>query len=101
MSSAAPLDPHWRLRYILLAPHRLGFSLAAAVLIAASLWWALVQVDRATGAFGLPTDGTPPLITHAALMSCIAIFANLRAGRPAAEGTAAPGIEIILRENLP
>ncbi|WP_291556844.1 NnrS family protein [Comamonas sp. SCN 65-56] len=69
MSSAAPLDPHWRLRYILLAPHRLGFSLAAAVLIAASLWWALVQVDRATGAFGLPTDGTPPLITHAALMS--------------------------------
>ena len=69
MSSAAPLDPHWRLRYILLAPHRLGFSLAATVLIAASLWWALVQVDRATGAIGLPADGTPPLITHAALMS--------------------------------
>lgn len=50
-------------------------------------------------------DGTMDAVItqhpHAALMSCIAIFANLRAGRPAGEGTAAPSIEIILRENLP
>lgn len=38
---------------------------------------------------------------QAALMSCVAIFANLRAGRPATEGTARPSIEIIFRENLP
>lgn len=50
-------------------------------------------------------DGTMDAVItqhpHAALMSCIAIFANLRAGRPASEGTAPPSIEIILRENLP
>lgn len=38
---------------------------------------------------------------QATLMDCISIFANLRAGRPAAEGIARPGIEIVLRENLP
>ncbi|WID94706.1 LacI family DNA-binding transcriptional regulator [Bosea vestrisii] len=38
---------------------------------------------------------------QATLMDCIAIFANLRAGRAATEGTARPGIEIVLRENLP
>lgn len=36
-----------------------------------------------------------------ALMDCVSIFANLRAGRPALEGTAGPSTEIILRENLP
>ena len=36
-----------------------------------------------------------------ALMDCVAIFANLRAGRPALHGTASPRTEIILRENLP
>jgi LacI family transcriptional regulator len=54
---------------------------------------------------GLLVDGTmDAVITQqplATLMSCVAIFANLRAGRPAAEGTARPGIEIVLRENLP
>lgn len=38
---------------------------------------------------------------QATLMSCVSIFANLRAGRPATEGTARPSIEIIFRENLP
>lgn len=54
---------------------------------------------------GLLVDGTmDAVITQqplATLMSCVSIFANLRAGRPAAEGTARPGIEIVLRENLP
>ena len=35
------------------------------------------------------------------LMECVSIFANIRAGRPALEGTARPHIEIVLRENLP
>ena len=35
------------------------------------------------------------------LMDCVSIFANIRAGRPALEGTARPHIEIVLRENLP
>ncbi len=38
---------------------------------------------------------------QAALMDCVSIFANLRAGRRALEGTTRPSTEIILRENLP
>ncbi|WP_306222315.1 LacI family DNA-binding transcriptional regulator [Bosea beijingensis] len=38
---------------------------------------------------------------QAALMDCVAIFANIRAGRQPSEGTARPNIEIVLRENLP
>ncbi len=36
-----------------------------------------------------------------ALMDCVSIFANLRAGRPALDGITHPSTEIILRENLP
>lgn len=72
MSDVAPSrtgpDPHWRLRYTVLAPHRLGFSLAVVVLLAASLWWMLVQIDRSTGALGLPA-AAPAFLTHAAVMS--------------------------------
>ncbi len=38
---------------------------------------------------------------QAALMDCVSIFANIRAGRHPPEGTARPNIEIVLRENLP
>jgi LacI family transcriptional regulator len=38
---------------------------------------------------------------QATLMDSVSIFANLRAGRPAAEGVERPRSEIILRENLP
>lgn len=38
---------------------------------------------------------------QAALMDCVSIFANLRAGRAALQGTTRPSTEIILRENLP
>lgn len=38
---------------------------------------------------------------QAALLDCVSIFANLRAGRAALQGTTRPGTEIILRENLP
>ena len=36
-----------------------------------------------------------------ALMSCVGIFDNLRAGRSAMHGIEAPRSEIIFRENIP
>ncbi|MDB5931653.1 MAG: short-chain dehydrogenase [Polaromonas sp.] len=64
----AALDRRWRGRYLLLAPHRLGFFLAMAVLVAASVWWTLVQLDRMTGALGLPFALSPSL-AHGAVMT--------------------------------
>ncbi len=50
-------------------------------------------------------DGTMDAVItqhpQATLMTCVSIFANLRAGRPATEGTSRPNTEIVLRENLP
>ena len=64
-----PLAPTpWRPSNLLLAPHRLGFFLAMCLLLASGLWWALVQLDRATGWLGLGYAVSPTL-THAALMS--------------------------------
>ena len=57
----------WRLNNLLLAPHRLGFFLAMCLLLASAGWWALVQLDRATGWIGLGYAISPTL-THAALM---------------------------------
>lgn len=58
----------WRPAYLLLAPHRLGFSLALLLLLASGAWWALVQVDRVTGALGLGYAVSPSL-GHAAVMT--------------------------------
>jgi uncharacterized protein involved in response to NO len=63
---AAPAS--WRLNHLLLAPHRLGFFLAMCLLLASGVWWALVQLDRATGWLGLGY-ALAPTLTHAALMS--------------------------------
>lgn len=63
----AALDPQWRVRYLLLAPHRLGFTLAMVVLLASSLWWVLVQVDRVSVTVALPYKVSPTLV-HAAAM---------------------------------
>ena len=57
----------WRASMLLASPHRLGFALALAVLLAASGWWLAVQVDRASGVLGLPVVVSPTL-THAAVM---------------------------------
>ncbi len=35
------------------------------------------------------------------MLSCVGIFNNLRAGRPAMQGIEPPGSEIIFRENIP
>lgn len=58
----------WRLRHLLLAPHRLGFCLAMLLLWCAGLWWALVQWDRLTGMLGLPYVLSPSLV-HGAVMT--------------------------------
>lgn len=63
----AQLDTRWRLRYLLLAPHRLGFFLAMLVLVATGLWWALVQLDRFSAVLNLPYT-MPPLLVHATVM---------------------------------
>ena len=50
-------------------------------------------------------DGTmDAVITQnqlATMLSCVGIFTNLRAGRPAMHGIEPPGSEIIFRENIP
>jgi LacI family transcriptional regulator len=50
-------------------------------------------------------DGTTDAVItqnpRTSLMDCVAIFANLRAGRAPSDGTARSRTEIILRENLP
>lgn len=63
----AQLDRRWRLRYVLRAPHRLGFFLAMVVLLVASVWWALVQLDRLSDWIDLPLV-LPPSLVHAAVM---------------------------------
>lgn len=54
---------------------------------------------------GLLIDGTMDAVItqhpQTTLMDCVAIFANLRAGRPPLQATIGSRTEIILRENLP
>ncbi len=64
----AKLDRRWRPRYLLLAPHRLGFLLAMVVLVVAGVWWALVQLDRMSAALGLSYVLSPSLV-HGAVMT--------------------------------
>lgn len=64
----AALDRHWRARYLLLAPHRLGFFLALVVLVASGVWWALVQLDRVSVTVVLSYALSPTLV-HAAVMT--------------------------------
>ena len=70
--AAAPrrpdVDPAWRWRHLLLAPHRLGFFLAVTVLVSAGAWWALVQLDRASALVGL-SYAVSPSLAHATVMT--------------------------------
>lgn len=61
-------DRHWRVRHLLLAPHRLGFFLAMVVLASAGGWWALVQFSRVNAVPVLPYAVSPSLV-HAAVMT--------------------------------
>lgn len=64
----AGVDHGWRIRHLLLAPHRLGFFLAVSVLTGAGLWWALVQLDRVSPLLGLSYTLSPSLV-HGAVMT--------------------------------
>ncbi len=61
-------DRHWRVRHLLLAPHRLSFFLAMVVLLSAGGWWALVQFSRVNAMWALPYAMSPSLV-HAAVMT--------------------------------
>jgi len=52
---------------LLAAPHRLAFFLAMLVLIGSGAWWALIQVDRATGVLDFGYEVSPTVV-HASLM---------------------------------
>src|SRR3990167_8268168 len=64
----AQLDRHWRSRYLMLAPHRLGFFLAMVLLVASGAWWALVQVSRISDGALSMHFGLSPSLLHAAVM---------------------------------
>ena len=67
MDKSSSIDPRWRPRHLLLAPHRLGFFLAMALLLAGSLWWALVLAARVGVPVALP-HAMAPSLAHAAVM---------------------------------
>lgn len=67
MTAAPQPDLRWRAAHLLRAPHRLGFFLALVVLVASGAWWALVQLDRVTGAFHLSYTLSPSLVHGAAM----------------------------------
>jgi uncharacterized protein involved in response to NO len=57
----------WHLRWLLAAPHRLGFFAGASMLAGSALWWALVLLMRAQGLS--PAWAVSPPAAHALLMS--------------------------------
>lgn len=64
--SVAGVAP-WQWASLWRAPHRLAFFSGVLLLIAAGAWWAVVQVDRVSGLFGL-VYAVSPTVIHAAVM---------------------------------
>lgn len=61
------VTPHWRVRHLLLAPHRLAFFMAAVMLGLSALWWAGLLLARA---LQWPVNPVVPAsLIHALLMS--------------------------------
>lgn len=57
----------WHLRWLLAAPHRLGFFAGATMLAGSALWWAVVLLLRTQGV--APAWAVSPPAAHALLMS--------------------------------
>ena len=57
----------WRARWLLAAPHRLGFFAAALMLALSALWWCAILVARAAGL--APPWAVPPAAAHGLLFS--------------------------------
>ena len=60
-------DTGWHLRWLLAAPHRLGFFAGATMLAGSALWWAAVLLARTRGLS--PAWAVSPPAAHALLMS--------------------------------
>ncbi|MDP3872068.1 MAG: NnrS family protein [Methyloversatilis sp.] len=60
-------EPGWHLRWLLAAPHRLGFFAGALMLGGSALWWAAVLLMRTQGLSA--TWAASPPAAHALLMS--------------------------------
>jgi uncharacterized protein involved in response to NO len=65
--SAVLVTPHWRVRHLLLAPHRLAFFMAAVMLGASALWWVGILLARVLQWPVNPAVLAP--LMHALLMS--------------------------------
>jgi len=61
-------DARWRARWLLAAPHRLGFFAAALVFAASALWWLAVLLARLVPSVALPWAVSPGL-AHSVLMT--------------------------------
>lgn len=59
-------DTRWHPRWLLAAPHRLGFFAAALMLGGTALWWAAVLLARTAGQS--PAWAVSPPVAHALLM---------------------------------
>ena len=66
-SAARSATSRWHLRWLLAAPHRLGFFAAALMLMATALWWTSVLLARALGQ--TTAWAVSPPAAHALLMS--------------------------------
>jgi uncharacterized protein involved in response to NO len=58
----------WRLALLLHAPHRLAFASAIAMMTSVSLWWWMVLLNRAHGAWNMNMV-VPDTFVHAVLMT--------------------------------
>ncbi len=65
--AARSATSRWHLRWLLAAPHRLGFFAAALMLMATALWWTSVLLARALGQ--TTAWAVSPPAAHALLMS--------------------------------
>lgn len=65
---AAPPAEAWHWRWLLAAPHRLGFAAAMAVLLVASLWWGWVLLQR-VWPVAVPPLELAPILVHGVIMT--------------------------------
>lgn len=65
-ASVAPQN--WSLSRLATMPHRLGFFCAVFVLVIASLWWLVVQINTATGGSLGIEFAVLPMVTHGTVM---------------------------------
>src|SRR5512133_1538444 len=65
------VTPPWRLIWLLAAPHRLAFFMAALMLVMSSVWWGIILVTRALGMalfWGVPVSAAHGLLMTMAFM---------------------------------